>query len=50
MRAEVLLDDVRDYAARLNDKEQGMERMRTKFRDMGGRLYVPADEAAADER
>jgi phosphomethylpyrimidine synthase len=38
--------DVRDYAARLNEREEGMERMRDRFRDMGGRLYVPADAAA----
>jgi phosphomethylpyrimidine synthase len=30
--------DVRNDAARLNVKEQGMERMRDRFRDMGGRL------------
>ena len=38
--------EVRDYAARLNDKEQGMANMRDRFRKMGGQLYVPAEKAA----
>jgi phosphomethylpyrimidine synthase len=34
---------VRDYAARLNDKQAGMDEMSQKFRDMGGDIYVDAD-------
>jgi len=36
--------DVRDHAARLNDKEAGMAEMSDRFREMGGRLYVPEGE------
>ena len=35
-----ITQDVRDYAATLNDKEQGMAAMSEKFADMGGQLYV----------
>jgi phosphomethylpyrimidine synthase len=35
-----ITQDVRDYAAALNDKEQGMASMSRKFLDMGGRVYV----------
>jgi len=38
-----ITQDVRDYAATLNDKEQGMAQMSEKFRQMGGELYVNAD-------
>jgi len=31
---------VRDYAARLNDKQAGMDEMSKKFRDMGSEVYV----------
>ncbi len=34
-----ITQDVRDYAARLNDKESGMEEMAKKFREGGGRIY-----------
>jgi phosphomethylpyrimidine synthase len=37
--------DVRDYAATLNDKEQGMAQMSEKFRQMGSEVYVDAAEA-----
>src|SRR6059036_2521030 len=33
---------VRDYAATLNEKEQGMAQMSEKFRQMGGEVYVDA--------
>lgn len=33
--------DVRDYAAKLNEKNEGMEEMSKKFRDGGDRIYVP---------
>ncbi len=32
--------EVRDYAAKLNDKEQGMAKMSEKFREMGSEVYV----------
>jgi phosphomethylpyrimidine synthase len=38
---------VRDYAATLNDKEQGMAQMSKKFIDMGAEVYV--DQAAVKE-
>jgi len=36
---------VQDHAAKLNDREAGMAEMAEKFRAMGGRLYVPEEEA-----
>jgi len=38
-----ITQDVRDYAATLNDKEQGMAEMSKKFLDMGAQVYVDAD-------
>jgi phosphomethylpyrimidine synthase len=38
-----ITQDVRDYAATLNDKEQGMAQMSEKFRQMGSEVYVDAD-------
>jgi phosphomethylpyrimidine synthase len=35
-----ITQDVRDYAATLNDKEQGMAQMSEKFRQLGGEIYV----------
>jgi phosphomethylpyrimidine synthase len=35
-----ITQDVREYAATLNDKEQGMAAMSEKFREMGGEMYV----------
>ena len=32
--------EVRDYAAKLNDKEQGMAEMSEKFRALGSEVYV----------
>jgi phosphomethylpyrimidine synthase len=37
-----ITQDVRDYAATLNDKEQGMAQMSEKFRQLGGEVYVDA--------
>jgi phosphomethylpyrimidine synthase len=37
-----ITQDVRDYAATLNDKEQGMAQMSEKFRQFGGEVYVDA--------
>jgi phosphomethylpyrimidine synthase len=38
-----ITQDVRDYAATLNDKEQGMAQMSEKFRQLGEQVYVAAD-------
>jgi phosphomethylpyrimidine synthase len=38
-----ITQDVRDYAATLNDKEQGMAQMSEKFRALGNEVYVDAD-------
>jgi phosphomethylpyrimidine synthase len=35
-----ITQDVRDYAATLNEKEQGMAQMSEKFRQMGNEVYV----------
>ena len=40
-----ITQDVRDYAATLNDQQQGMADMSKKFLDMGAEVYV--DKAAA---
>jgi phosphomethylpyrimidine synthase len=37
-----ITQDVRDYAATLNDKEQGMAQMSEKFRQFGSEVYVDA--------
>jgi phosphomethylpyrimidine synthase len=37
-----ITQDVRDYAATLNDKEQGMAQMSLKFRELGNQVYVEA--------
>jgi len=37
-----ITQDVRDYAATLNDKEQGMAQMSEKFRQLGSEVYVDA--------
>jgi phosphomethylpyrimidine synthase len=38
-----ITQDVRDYAATLNDKELGMADMSEKFLKMGGELYIDAE-------
>jgi phosphomethylpyrimidine synthase len=38
-----ITQDVRDYAATLNDQQQGMAQMSQKFRDMGEQVYVDAE-------
>jgi phosphomethylpyrimidine synthase len=38
-----ITQDVRDYAATLNDQQQGMAQMSEKFRQMGGEVYVEAE-------
>ena len=44
-----ITQDVRDYAATLNDKEQGMAQMSEKFRQMGEQVYVDADEGEGEQ-
>ncbi len=38
-----ITQDVRDYAATLNEKQAGMDEMSEKFRQMGNEVYVEAD-------
>ena len=38
-----ITQQVRDYAAKLAEKEQGMEEMSAKFRESGGEVYIAAD-------
>jgi phosphomethylpyrimidine synthase len=45
-----ITQDVRDYAATLNDKEQGMAQMSKKFIDMGSEVYVDAEAVKASNR
>jgi len=45
-----ITQDVRDYAATLNDKEQGMAEMSKKFLDMGSEVYVEADAVKASNQ
>jgi phosphomethylpyrimidine synthase len=35
-----ITQDVRDYAAKLNEQAEGMAEMSEKFREMGGQVYV----------
>jgi phosphomethylpyrimidine synthase len=43
-----ITQDVRDYAATLNDKEQGMAQMSKKFIDMGAEVYVDQQKAVKE--
>ena len=43
-----ITQDVRDYAAGLNEKEAGMAAMREKFNAMGQQVYVDAAEAVKE--
>jgi phosphomethylpyrimidine synthase len=45
-----ITQDVRDYAATLNDKEQGMAQMSAKFREMGSSVYLDADKVKESNR
>ena len=42
-----ITQDVRDYAATLNEKEAGMAEMSDKFNAMGQQVYVDADKVKA---
>ena len=45
-----ITQDVRDYAATLNDQQQGMADMSKKFIDMGAQVYVEADKVKESNR
>lgn len=45
-----ITQDVRDYAATLNEKETGMAQMSEKFREMGGEVYVDAEQVKESNR
>ncbi len=45
-----ITQDVRDYAAKQNDKDAGMAAMSEKFRELGSQVYVEADAAKASNR
>ena len=45
-----ITQDVRDYAATLNDKEVGMAQMSEKFRQMGSEVYVEAEAVKASNK
>jgi len=45
-----ITQDVRDYAATLNEKEAGMAEMSEKFRQMGSEVYVDAGAVKASNR
>ena len=42
-----ITQDVRDYAATLNDQQVGMDEMSAKFKELGNKVYVDADTAKA---
>jgi phosphomethylpyrimidine synthase len=42
-----ITQDVRDYAATLNEKEAGMAEMSNKFNAMGQQVYIDADKVKA---
>src|SRR6202142_3341430 len=42
--------DVRDFAATLNDQQQGMARMSEKFKEMGEQVYLDADKVKASNK
>jgi phosphomethylpyrimidine synthase len=45
-----ITQDVRDYAATLNDQQQGMAQMSEKFKAMGGEVYVEAEKVRESNR
>jgi phosphomethylpyrimidine synthase len=44
-----ITQDVRDYAATLNDQQIGMTEMSVKFKEMGNQIYVGAERAGTDK-
>jgi phosphomethylpyrimidine synthase len=45
-----ITQDVRDYAATLNDQQVGMAEMSEKFRQLGNEVYVQADAVKESNR
>jgi phosphomethylpyrimidine synthase len=45
-----ITQDVRDYAATLNDPQVGMEQMSAKFKELGGEVYVEAEKVKESNR
>jgi phosphomethylpyrimidine synthase len=45
-----ITQDVRDYAATLNDQQVGMAQMSEKFRRLGGEVYVEAEKVKESNR
>jgi phosphomethylpyrimidine synthase len=45
-----ITQDVRDYAATLNDQKVGMEQMSAKFTEMGSEVYLDADKVKESNR
>ncbi|GBE41960.1 phosphomethylpyrimidine synthase [bacterium BMS3Bbin10] len=45
-----ITQDVRDYAAKLNEKQAGMDEMSEKFRELGNEVYVDADAVKASNK
>jgi phosphomethylpyrimidine synthase len=45
-----ITQDVRDYAATLNEKEAGMAEMSAKFAEMGSEVYLDAEKVKESNR
>ena len=45
-----ITQDVRDYAATLNDQQVGMAEMSEKFRQLGNEVYVQTDAVKESNR
>jgi len=45
-----ITQDVRDYAATLNDKEAGLKEMSDKFNALGQQVYVDAEKVKASNK
>jgi phosphomethylpyrimidine synthase len=45
-----ITQDVRDYAAGLNEKQAGMDQMSKKFKAMGNEVYVEVDAVKASNK
>jgi phosphomethylpyrimidine synthase len=45
-----ITQDVRDYAAKQNDKDAGMAAMSEKFKEMGSQVYLDAERVKASNK
>jgi len=45
-----ITQDVRDYADKLNEKQDGLAEMADKFQELGDEIYVEADKLAAEKK